>query len=335
MRDGVAVYYHPRERWRRALTSGFTAAARGMVAESDIVHVTSIWHASALAVHRAAAHYRKPVVVSPRGALGPYAWNRRRTVKAAFHLVERRYLRKAAGWHFTSEQERRESLPFCGSSATSVIANGIDDRIWYRDEHGGATLRDRLGVRSDARLLMYAGRLHHKKGLDILPETLTCLAKYPSAPKYHVLFVGPDEDGTGVLLAELFAARGFRCQVHFSPTLPEADLRAAYSAADVFVLPSYHENFGNAAIEALACGCPTVVSEETACIEFGRGLGMIGVAGRSPEVWATAVMDAMARERSSFVRIQELLQLVGIQAAAERMVEFYRECQSMNGEGRG
>jgi glycosyltransferase involved in cell wall biosynthesis len=332
MRDGVAVHYFPRDRWRRAFRSGFAATAREMAAESDIVHVTSIWHSSAFVMHRAAALQGKPVVVSPRGALGPYAWNRRRTLKAAFHLWERRYLRRAAGFHFTSEQERRESLSSCASSPACVIANGIDNSVWYRDQHDGSTIREQLGVRTDARLLLYAGRMHHKKGLDILPETLVCLMQSPTIPECHVLFVGPDEDGTGVGLRRSFAARGLARRVHFMPTLSETALRNAYSAADVFVLPSHHENFGNAAIEALACGCPVVVSEQAACIEVGRGLGMIGVADRTPSAWATALRAALSQERSVFVRVQELVHRVGIQVTAERMVKFYRECEGRKRE---
>ena len=326
MREGVAVHYFPRARWRRAVKSGFAAAARIMVAKSDIVHVTSIWHSSAFTIHRAAALQGKPIVVSPRGALGPYAWSKRRRLKAAFHLLERRYLRRAAGFHFTSEQERLESLPYCASNSACVIPNGIDETVWYRDEHGGSTVRDQLGMRCDARLLMYAGRMHHKKGLDILPETLVCLMQSPASQESHFLCVGPDEDGTGIRMQRSFAARGLADRVHFMPTLSETALRAAYSAADVFVLPSHHENFGNAAIEALACGCPVVVSEQTACLEVGRGLGMIGVGVRSPKAWATALRDALSQERSTFVNVRELVQLAGIQATADRMVDFYRDC---------
>jgi glycosyltransferase involved in cell wall biosynthesis len=141
----------------------------------------------------------------------------------------------------------------------------------------------------------------------------------------HLVLVGPDEDGTKGRLNEAARRAGFGGRMHWVSTVPQAELCAAYSAADLFVLPSLHENFGNSAIEALACGCPALVSAETACLEYGAGLGMSGVAQRTSEAWTTAILSELdqspsrlgAKERAA------LMQKVGIASTASAMVSFY------------
>jgi glycosyltransferase involved in cell wall biosynthesis len=324
-RQGVAVHYFGSVGLRQVRILGLEDALPDLIAACDIVHVTSIWQRCAFPVHRAARRVGRPVIVSPRGALGPYAWAKRRWLKMVFHFaLERPYLKQAAGFHFTAEQERAESARYCGGRPHVVIPNGIDAVVWRHDANGRSTVRARLELQPSTSLLLYAGRLHHKKGLDLLPAVLTHLTQRCQGD-FQLVLVGPDEDGTGARLRQELAARGLTGRVRQLRTQSEAELRELYSAADVFVLPSHHENFGNAAIEALACGCPGVVSTETACLEFAHDLGLVGVSGRQPEAWAAAITAALNHRRPAQVQVTTLRNRIGLRATATQMVNFYNK----------
>jgi glycosyltransferase involved in cell wall biosynthesis len=230
-----------------------------------------------------------------------------------------------AGFHYTSSQEAAESAPYGFGRPACVVPNGFSEASWRRDEAAGSAWRTQLDIPREAKLLLYAGRLHHKKGLEILPEALSRVMAARGGAMIHLVLVGPDEDGTQGRLNEAARRAGFGGRMHWVSTVPQAELCAAYSAADLFVLPSLHENFGNAAIEALVCGCPALVSAETACLEYGAGLGMSGVAQRTPEAWTTAILSELdqspsrlgAKERAA------LIQKVGLAGTASAMVSFY------------
>lgn len=325
-RNGVTVHYYEGNLARGIVSPALEEAVDVHVARCDILHITAIWQRTARAAHRAAAKYRKPVVVSPRGALGPYAWARSRLAKVACHyLFERHHLRRVSGFHYTSRQEAAESAPFGFGRPSCVLPNGFSEESWQRDEAAGSAWRTRLDIPREAKLLLYVGRIHHKKGLEILPEALSRVMAARGGAMIHLVLVGPDEDGTQGRLNEAARRAGFGGRMHWVSTVPQAELCAAYSAADLFVLPSLHENFGNSAIEALVCGCPALVSAETACLEYGAGLGMSGVAQRTLEAWTAAILSELdqsssrlgARERAT------LMQRVGLPSTASAMVSFY------------
>ena len=325
-RNGVSVHYFEGRLGRTIVSPALEDQVGAHVDRCDLLHVTAIWQKTALSAHKAAKRAGKPVVVSPRGALGPYAWARNRPVKVAYHyLFERQHLRRAAGFHYTSRQEAAESAPYRFGRPACILPNGINEAGWRRDEEAGLAWRNRLGIPREAMLLIYVGRLHHKKGLEVLPEALSRVMAARGGAVIHLALVGPDEDGTRGRLSEAAGRAGFGGRLHWVPTVPEAELCAAYSAADLFVLPSLHENFGNAAIEALACGCPALVSAETACLEYGAGLGMSGVARRTPEAWTAAILAELDQSRSRLGAKERatLMQRVGLASTASAMATFY------------
>jgi glycosyltransferase involved in cell wall biosynthesis len=157
----------------------------------------------------------------------------------------------------------------------------------------------------------------------LLPETLDTLQKNNINQTYHLLCVGPDEDGTLKAITSKFNSLGLGRQVHTLPTQSEAVLRGIYSAADAFLLPSLHENFGNVAVEGIACGCPGIVSKETACIEFAAGMGLTAAQNRSASTWAGAIRGVLAVPRTQATNREQLLARMGLVATATAMAKFY------------
>ena len=325
-RNGVEVCYCRREAGPGIKSSSLEERVRVRVGEFDVMHLSAIWHPVARAAHHAARRRGVPVIVSSRGALGSYAWQRRRWLKKIYYaLFERSHFKTAAGFHFTSKAEAAESGPYILGKPYCVVPNGINENAWRRNEPAALAWRHAQGFGKNDLLLLYVGRLHHKKGLGVLPSALAKVQRaFPGRPLRFVL-VGPNEDGTlGQLQKEMARVAMSRCLVWIS-TMPEGELPPVYSAANIFLMPSLHENFGNSAVEALACGCPALVSAETGCLEFGYGCGMRDVPRHDSECWADAITETLQRGPGQLTNEHrlELIRRVGLRSNAAKMVGFY------------
>ena len=137
-------------------------------------------------------------------------------------------------------------------------------------------------------MVLYLGRLNFKKGLDLLTQAFGDLAR--RRPDVHLVLAGPDDDGYGERVRGWLGEVGAleRCTI-VGMQVGAAKL-AALHGADVFVLPSYSENFGVSVVEAMASGLPVVstnVSGLPECVEHGV-TGLL-VPERQPEALAAAI----------------------------------------------
>jgi glycosyltransferase involved in cell wall biosynthesis len=320
VRNGVKVHYFPQIPGMGIKSPALEEAVTIRISEFDLLHVTAIWQRTGPAACRAARQAGVPYVISPRGALGPYSWQRGRLKKLLYYwLWERANLQGAAGFHYTSTMEAAECERFRFDKLACNVPNGLDIRRWSRNEAAGLAWRKVNGVGLGAKVLLYAGRLHHKKGLDLLPSVFEQLDDLD----WLVAFVGNDDDGTGALLREQFAARRLIARVRFLPVALPEDLVAAYSAADVFLLPSRHENFGNVVVEAAVCGCRVLVSEETG---IGFEISSLGAGERLPRsavCWRDAIRRALATSELSPGTVESLRIAFSRARAASEIEKFY------------
>jgi glycosyltransferase involved in cell wall biosynthesis len=235
------------------------------ISRFDIVLVNCPWQYNAFAIHRVIRGTGIPYAVFAHGMLDPY-FKRRfplKHVKKLFywHGFLKRILRDAYAVFFTSEEEKilaRQSFPgyqvremvvpygtFGPNCDTAVAAEEFLDR-W-------PTLRGK-------RLAIALGRIHPKKGIDILIETFAdTLAKDPD---WHLVIAGPDQVGLQAQLEALAAKLGIARRIAWPGMLEGTIKWGAFAASEVFVLPSHQENFGIVVAEALACGLPVIVSDK-------------------------------------------------------------------------
>ena len=319
MRNGVKVLYYRRVSGYGICSPTLVGAIAAAAKDFDLVHISAVWQRTGPAAAQAALSAGVPYVVSPRGALGPYSWQHGRVKKLLYYFLRERYtLRHAAAVHYTTEMERDECVPFRFGRPGCVVPNPIDFSHWRRDEVAGAECRHRYRVADGEMFALYAGRVHHNKGLELLPEVMSLVRARDVRCK--LLFAGPEEDGTAELLRKRFAQRGLSDRVHFAGTLSSDELRAAYSAADVFLLPSLHDSFGNVAVEAAGCGCWvlasifTGVAKQIASLSAGECLPL------EAEVWAAAIVRSRGRNVDA-TAISSVFSVDGITEAMER---FYR-----------
>ncbi len=319
-RNGVEVRYFRRTAGWGIKSPEMENAVKNYVSKYDLIHVTAVWQRTGPAACRAARKGGVPYVISPRGALGPYSWARGRIKKRLYYAIfERSNLLNASGFHYTSKMEMAECQTFKFGKPHSIIPNSLNLQGWSRDNTARSYWRKILGCDQNSLLCLYAGRLHHKKGLEILPGILARIQNIP----WRMAIVGNDSDGSGKRLAQDFASQKLGARVNFLPAVKPAQLPGLYSAADVFLMPSHHENFGNVAIEAAVCGCYVLASVETAVAEQLEQLGAGTRLPRVTQVWSDAIGQRMTDCPVSIECVNRVKNSFSDEYVAERMEYFY------------
>lgn len=319
-RNGVRVHYYPQEPGYGIKSTALESRINEFVDKHDVVHVTAVWQRTGPAACRASRLANVPYVISPRGALGPYSWKRGRIKKVIYYIIrERVNLSGAAGFHYTSKMEAAECERFRFEKPTCIIPNGLDFGKWSRIESAGQDWRAKCGIDTSVKVLLYAGRLHHKKGLSLLPKALAAC----SLKNWIMVFVGDDDDGTGQKLALEFSRCGLQDRVRFCPGVESNLLAGAYSGSDFFLLPSFHENFGNAALEAVACGCRVLASNYVGVAAELAALGAGEVLNRDVGVWSEAIVRNLSSHQRNTTPLEQLVKAFGIQYTAKQMEAFY------------
>jgi len=241
------------------------------IGKLDIVHLHSVFLWPTWAAARAAKNAGVPYVLSPRGMLVKDLIARRsRLAKSAWiHLIERANVERAAALHLTSQLEQAEVKRFGWRLPhLAVIPNAIDDPL----SQNGKTASDVEAITSQRPLVLFLGRLSWKKGLDRLLRAFACTQTGTLA------IVGTDDENFAPYLVKIAADLQISDRVRILPrTVIGAEKERLFTAAQLFVLPSYSENFGNTVLEAMRRGVPVVVTPEVGAADIVRtsGAGLV------------------------------------------------------------
>lgn len=249
--DGVTLDLHPQ--WpvlsRFAISSSLASALRRKARVVDVVHNHSLWSMVNVAAGWVVPGSYAKLVTSPRGTLSAYALGRSRGVKALLWPLQRRALARADMLHATSEDELKEIRALGFKAPVVVLPNGID-------------LPDIPPLQSPkvagARTLLFLSRIHPTKGLDLLLHAW--LQLQPRHPDWRLVIAGRGEQAHVDAVQTMATSLGVD-RVDFPGPLYGTAKAQAYLDADLFVLPTHSENFGMVVAEALAHGCPAVVSQ--------------------------------------------------------------------------
>ena len=244
-------YSPPLEHWLRANFKRF-----------DGVIVNGVWQYHGVVARRVLAG-RKPYVVFAHGMLDPYFMRRhplKHLKKLAYWLAaERLNLNRAQAVCFTSEEELRiagEGFLF-GNFRRVVIPYGTPgpsgDPAQLKE-----TFQAAFPALAGKSYLLFLGRIHPKKGCDLLIEAFA-----QKAPKdISLVMAGPDETGQRPQLEALAGRLGIAGRVHWTGMLRGDAKWGAIYGAEAFVLPSHQENFGIAVADALSCGTIPLISDK-------------------------------------------------------------------------
>jgi glycosyltransferase involved in cell wall biosynthesis len=266
---------------------GMEHELRGLVADADVLHIHALWeevqHRCAVEARRAAV----PYLISPHGMLDPWSLAQR-ALKKKIYLAWRlrRDLNRAAAIHVTATAEQQLMRPLKLAAPVFVEGLGVDlnefrqlpEKGWLRQKY------PQIGGRP---IVLFLSRLHYKKGLDLL------LPAFAGAQTNDAVLVlaGPAEEGYLAELRDLARSHGIEERVIFTGMLRGIERVQAYVDAELFVLPSYTENFGIVVPEALASGCPVLVSDKVNISDQIAAAGVGGVVQTSVQ----SVRDGLSR----------------------------------------
>ncbi len=245
----------------------------GCIERSDVVHLHGVWEPVLVAAARACQRLHKPYVVLLNGMLEPWPLSQKRVKKQlALRLVYRDILNRAGALHVLNEDERRYTQQLGLKSDLRVIPNGIfDEQIKRLPAPGGFRAKHKeIGERP---FVLFVGRLHVVKGLDILAEAFSLVAEHN--PDAMLVVVGPDGGAEGDFATRISDLRIRDRVLMTGPIYGDAKYEALVDAT-CFCLPSRQEAFSVAILEALSCGKPVVISDQCHFPEVGdAGAGFI------------------------------------------------------------
>ena len=229
---------------------GFAPTMRETLARlmPEIIDVQGLWTYSSLANLRHHRCHGTPYIITPHGMLDPWArsrsWWKKKTVRLWFedaHLAGANCLRA------TAEMEATHFRTFGLRNPIAVVPNGVEIPSRSAGE------RDKGSVRR----LLFLSRLHPKKGLRFLLNAWVSIAS--KRPEWELLIAGPDEVNHKAEMQRL-AVRLGAPRVHWIDSVHGEEKSDLYRSADLFVLPTYAENFGLVIAEALAYGVPVITT---------------------------------------------------------------------------
>ena len=294
--NGVTAVYLPNWAHVRALSwnPALGRYLRARFGEFDVAHLFGLYDLLGPRVAQEARRRKIPYVVEPIGMFLPIVRNV--GMKKAYHaLYGRRMLEGAEAIVVTAEQERQEVLSG-GFSQKKVILrrNGVEAPESLPER---GNFRRSQGIPSGQLSILFLGRLSQKKSPDLL---LRAFAGLPDASA-HLTYVGPDESGMRERLQ--VGARDLKvgARVHFVEALEGERKWEAYRDADVFVLPSQNENFGNTAAEAIVAGTPVIVTEKCGIAPL---LGEAGLVVKHDEQALRAALSAVLHDAALRERMQ-------------------------------
>ena len=326
-RNGVKVTYFPVDQQGGAIRSNaLQVALMNCLQDIDILHLSSIWQPLGISAQREAYRLDIPVIQSLRGALGPYSRSKGWWKKIPYYyLKERPWLQKAAGLHVTTVQEAEELTALKLKAPCHLLANPIDLENLRIDAGERARWRQKYKINDGVPLLMICGRQHHKKGLDLLPSVLQQLKQL----SWEIVLVGHDEDGSGARFKNDLKRYNLESRLIDLASQPAQKLNSIYNAADLLLLPSRHENFGNVVIEALASGCAVAVSDKTGVggdLLKGAPANFGAVLPREPHAWADWLATWLNKpQRAGKNCAQWAAQRYSSEAVANQAVAIYQQ----------
>ena len=250
----------------------------------DLVHVHALFSFAPVAAAWAARRAGVPYIIRPLGVLNRYGMEQRRSrLKGlSVRLLEGRLLRDAAAVHFTSAQERDEAGSLGIRMRGRVVPLGIDP---LPAESPELFLAAHPGL--GGRRLLYLSRLDPKKNIEGLLEAMAICRR--SEPGISLVMCGAGDPDYVARLKAMSAGLGLEDCVAWAGRVEGRMKASAFAAAHLFVLPSFSENFGIAALEALGVGLPCILGEGVAVAARVEEAG----AGKAVAPTPVAIADAV------------------------------------------
>ena len=328
--NGYQIIYFRCYPWRRYKFSlSLLQWLNDHVHQFDLAHIHALFSPVTTLAATIARYHHLPYIIRPCGMLDPADLQKKKLLKQIYGTVlERPNLSGAAAIHFTSQEEAKISARF-GLDGQDKIPRPVDLVIPLGVTPGLFSQKLRA---SSVPTILFMSRIEPKKGLDLLLPALESIWK--SQIKFHFILAGSNpqdaEYETGIklkihnsILAQCTTVTGF----------VSGDFkRELLTNADLFVLPSYYENFGIAVAEAMAAGVPVVISDRvhiSADIQQAEA-GWVGPleVGAIAHLIKSALLDPDERQRRGLNGREYANKHYNWEAIAQQTIDAYQHILS-------
>ncbi|MCK4733875.1 MAG: glycosyltransferase [Methanophagales archaeon] len=261
--DGMKVYYFKNlsnyltYKHHIPLPLGMPFRIKEEVKKFDVIHLHGYPHSLNVLVHYYAKKYGVPYVLQAHGAVLPF-FQKQRLKKIFDIFFGYKMLRDASKVIASTKIEAGQYKKMdVDEDKIEIVPNGIDlseyDNLPERGE-----FRRKYSIRDDEKIILYLGRIHKIKGIDLLVDAFAELIKVMDNVKLAI--VGPDDGFLSTIKKQIEDLK-VGDKILLTGRIPEKDKLGAYVDADVYVLPSVYETFPISVLEACACGTPIIVTD--------------------------------------------------------------------------
>ena len=245
--------------------------ARKEIWDFDVIHIHEHRTVVAAIVRHYAKNYGIPYIIQTHGSVLPLF--QKQGLKKIFDLSFGYRILSGASKVIALTKTEAEQYKKMGVDADKIeiVPNGIDlseyDNLPERGE-----FRKKCTIREDEKLILYLGRIHKIKGIDLLVEAFADLVK--ELDNVRLVIVGPDDGFLSTLKRQIEDLK-IGDKILFTGPLYERDKLKAYVDADVYVLPSVYETFPVTVLETWASGTPVIITDRCGIADFVEKVGYV------------------------------------------------------------
>lgn len=221
----------------------------------DVVHINGMWNYFLHKMSVLAQRNKTPYIISPHGMLEDWSLKQKKyKKKLALKLYQKRDMLKANCIHVTATSEMKSVRRLGINNPVAIIPNGIDISDFPKEEYKGKT---------DKKTFLFLSRIHPKKGIELLINAWSLL-NHSEKKKWRIKIIGNGEKIYVESIRKMILEKGLSDDIMILPPIFDKDKKIdVFRKADVFVLPTFSENFGIVVAEALASYTPVITTKGT------------------------------------------------------------------------
>lgn len=231
--------------------------------DADLLHLHGVWMYTSLVAKKWQKHTGRPVVISPRGMLDPWALRNSRWKKRIVGLLyANANLRSAACIHALCESEYQSIRAYGLKNPVAIIPNGVD---LPNLQAGQKPPPWNSKIDKDKRVMLFLGRIHPKKGLTNLVKAWAIIkhsATSKQQSEWVLVIAGWDQGGHEKQLKDLVAGLGLIEDVIFLGPVFNDLKQPCFQNANAFILPSFSEGLPMSVLEAWSYGLPAIITRK-------------------------------------------------------------------------
>lgn len=261
-KEGISIYYYEigfLRKWYFSLH--FLIGLIKHIDEFDVVQIHGLYTFPSFISGILCRLKNIPYIITPFGTLTQFIRNKNKIIKSIYWIIfEKSNFDHANFIHYKSAEEMKQShKPMRIHANPIVIPNGLNLNDYLPLPRKSEFLKE-FPVLRGKKIILFLNRIAFQKGLDILiPAFADVVTKRNDI---CLVIAGSSEDGYDKTVEQLAKTYDIEDRIIFTGNLEGKRKLGAFASADIFVLPSYMENFGTSVVEAMACHLPVIISNQ-------------------------------------------------------------------------